>query len=287
VADARLDVYLPTGVEAPYPTVVYVTPPAFTDENVMRYYAPHLIEQGYAAVGVRIRPQESMPDSFCGLAWVHANAGEYGFDTQRIVAFGISGSGPLVAMLGAIDRGVDNPYMTMTDCPHPEPEGPWVQGIVAYEGVFMTPVALDQELQRNNIARLRGLPRAEVDALFDLLIATPPAEWRDIQDTDPAHRRLIDGFSLGWLDGSEPPFLLIYGSASEYDWMGAEQQFFASQLEAVGVPVEVVEKEGLIHRVDALAGHTEEMDTFLAEIFGRNESTQQRTLERITPGNAE
>jgi acetyl esterase/lipase/Tol biopolymer transport system component len=287
VADARLAVYLPAGVEAPYPTVVYVTPPAFNDESVLRYYAPHLIEQGYAAVGIRIRPQNLMEDNFCGLAWVHANASEFGFDTRRIAAFGISGSGVPTATLGAIDRTVINPFME--GCPHPEPDGAWVQGVVTYEAVLGTPAALRESLIRTDAARFRSLPQEEIDELFDLLIQTPPTEWRnvEIEGASDKHRLTVLGLPLCWIDGSEPPFLLIYGSATELDWMKEEQTLFAEYLESAGVPVEVVEIEGLRHSVDALEGHTEEMDAFLREIFGGADSVQRQTLEPITLDNAD
>jgi len=284
VPGAQLDVYMPAGVELPYPTVVYVTPPAFTDENVMRNYAPRFVEQGYAAVGLRIRPQKILPDTFCGLAWVHANAGAYGFDTSRLVAFGYSGSGMPVATLGAIDRNVNNRFMA--DCPYPEPEGSWVQGVVTYEAFFMTPVALGQPLVRQDTARFRGLPREQVDELYDLLISTPPGEWRDIEDLSEGQRLIVESNPLYWMDGSEPPYLLIYGSATEIDWMQEEQQFFASQLEAAGVSVQLVEKQHLGHSVGALVSHTEEMNAFLTEIFGGAVSMQQ-ALEPMTLDNVD
>lgn len=284
VPEAWLDVYLPGGLDAPYPTVVYVTPPANTNEGLLSYYTPHLTEQGYAAVAIRIRPQHISPDSFCGLAWVHANATEYGFDTDRIAAFGISGSGIPTALFGTIDRDVENPFME--NCPHPEPEGPWVSGVVTYEALFLTPVGLDQELVRSDATRFSGLPREELDTLLDLLIQTPPDEWDVIAEADPEHRWFIQSFPLYWLDGSEPPFLLIYGNASERGWMADEQQFFASHLESVGGSVEIVEKQGLRHSVNALAGRTEEMDAFLRAIFGSTASLPA-VLIPITPDNVD
>lgn len=272
MAGARLDVYLPRGLEAPFPTVVYVTPPAETNEDLILSYTANLMEQGYAVVAIKIRPQYLFPDSFCGLAWVHAHAGEYGFDTQRLAAFGISGSGMPTAMFGALDRNVKNPFLE--DCPSPEPEGPWVQGVVTYDAILLTPVGLEQELVRSDTTQFKGLPREAIDALYDLLIQTPPAGWRDIADANPEHDWFFQSWALYWLDGSEPPFLLIYGAQTELVWMGDEQRFFASQLEAVGGSVEVVEKTGLTHSIDALVGHTEEMDAFLAKIFGGSDLGQ-------------
>lgn len=266
VPEARLDVYLPAGVEPPYPTVVSVAPPVVPDEGHMGFYAPRLIEQGYAAVGVRTRTDVNLTaDSFCAVAWIHAHAVEYGFDPDRIVAFGISSSAAPMATIASLDRDTDHPFMD--ECPHPEPEKPWVAGVVIYEGMPMTPVSLGELDVRIGASQLLGLPLAEVDGLFDLLIETPPDKWRGIEGMDPLRQRIIQGFPLSWIDGSEPPFLLINGAATD-DWFDEDQRAFAAYLEAAGVPVEVVEKEDLAHSVTALAGHTEEMDAFLAEVFG-------------------
>jgi acetyl esterase/lipase len=42
-------------------------------------------------------------DAFCALAWIHANAATYGFDTEHIAAIGESAGGYLVAMLGTVE----------------------------------------------------------------------------------------------------------------------------------------------------------------------------------------
>lgn len=286
VSGAVLDIYTPSTIEPPYATIVYITPMANTDEGLIRFYVPRLIELGYAVVSVRIRPQGTIwDDSFCGLAWVHANAADYGLDPTRIVAFGISGSGMMTATFGTIDRTVENPFMEA--CPHPEPSGAWAQGVVVYEGLFSTPIALAQPFVREETIRFSGMTRADVDDFYDLLIETPPNEWRELVAED-SRRWLIEGFPLYWgVDGDEPPFLLIYGAESEFEWMSDEQQFFAAQLESVGVPIEVIEKPALAHSIDALAGHTEEMDIFLAELFGNPAPVARHMLEAITPENVE
>lgn len=284
VSDAVLDVYVPSAVDPPYPTLIYITPMANTDEGLIQSYVPHLIEQGYAVVSVRIRPAGHIwDDSFCGLAWVHTNAAEYGLDPNRIVAFGISGSGMMTATFATIDREVENPFMDT--CPHPEPSGAWVQGVVVFEGLLSTPVALAQPFVREETARFSGMPEVQVNEFYDLLIATPPDEWRIAVADDPRHT-LIEGYPLYWsVDGDEAPFLLIYGAETEFEWMPDEQAYFAAQLQAMDVPVEVVEKPTLAHSIDALAGHTEEMDTFLAEIFGNPAPVARHTLAAITPEN--
>ncbi|GIK64778.1 MAG: hypothetical protein BroJett018_25720 [Chloroflexota bacterium] len=282
VSDARLDLYTPSTIEPPFPTIVYITPMANTDEGLIQFYVPRLIELGYAVVSIRIRPQGHIwDDSFCGLAWVHANASDYGLDPNRIVAFGISGSGLMTATFATIDREVENPFMA--SCPHPEPSGAWVQGVVVYEGLFSTPIALAQTFVRDETIRFSGMTKADVNDFYDLLIETPPNEWYDLAANDP-RRWLIEGFPLYWrVDGDEPPFLLIYGAETEFEWMPDEQAYFAAQLENAGVTVEVVEKPTLTHSIDALAGHTEEMDTFLAAIFGNPAPVARHNLEAITP----
>jgi hypothetical protein len=272
VPDARLDVYLPVGVEPPYPTVVSVAPPVVPDEGHMSFYAPRLTEQGYAAVGVRTRTDVNLtPDSFCAVAWIHAHAADYGFDPDRIVAFGISSSAFPMATIASLDREADHPFMD--ECPYEEPAGSWVAGVVSYEGMLMTPVSLGELDVRIGASQLLGLPLAEVDGLFDLLIETPPERWRGIEEVDPIRQRIIQGFPLSWIDGSEPPFLLVNGAATD-DWFDEDQRAFAAYLEAAGVPVEVVEKAGLAHAVTALAGHTEEMDAFLSEVFGESDPVE-------------
>lgn len=135
--DMKLDVYTPSGRGAPVPTVVFFHGGGWIrgeKEGPVLHVFPYL-EMGWAVVNVqyRVAPIALAPaaveDARCALRWVHQNAGEYGFDTTRIVATGHSAGGHLALALGVLSESAGFDRL----CPRgPEPR---VAAVVNWYGI--------------------------------------------------------------------------------------------------------------------------------------------------------
>jgi acetyl esterase/lipase len=178
---------------------------------------------GYALVSIdyRLAPSFTYPaqvqDSFCALGWIYANAATYGFDTERIIAMGDSAGGYLVAMLGT----VDTPSLYLEGCPHTLPETNWIQGIVPFYGIF-------------DFTNTDGYPDSVHRCVVPYLGTT---------FSDAPTELLTEASPMSWVDGSEPPFLLIHGLSDTY-FPASMSEDFAPALEEVDAEVELLLIEG-------------------------------------------
>lgn len=215
--EQRLDIYLPSGGAKPYPTLLMIHGGNGRKED-MALWGRAFAKQGYAAVSINHRqwPNYSYPDhvedAFCALAWVHSNAGTYHFDTKNVFAMGHSAGGTLSAMLGV----VDNPSLYIKECPHTLPEDKWVQGIIPFTGIFDYATAIEGSSSLENYAA--ELLGGELDEIPEIWAAAS---------------------AVNWLDGSEPPFLIIHG-AEDKSISPDQSRYFAEILEEEGVDVDLL-----------------------------------------------
>jgi len=270
----RLDVYLPEGARGPLPTLIGIpginipstggiTRSSFhagTKEK-LKLLARHFSDRGYAVVAINYRyPSESLQqweteDAFCALAWVHANAGSYGFDPQRIAVLGDNFSGMIAAKVGMVDE----PALFLEDCPHTLPDTGRVAGVVTHGGHFFTPkfsleVGAFINVFTVSFETQSEIPYRETYSIFERLSTLAPQEWREGQGLDGNAQKVARLLPLYWLDGSEPPFLLLHGDFDPIMRLQAnvasntplellppsESLAFADELRAAGVDVETV-----------------------------------------------
>jgi acetyl esterase/lipase len=211
-----LDLYLPPAAAEPYPVVLLLHGGGGSKRD-LESLAASLARQGYVAASLNFREHPRYPypaaveDAFCGLAWLYANVETYHLDPQRFYALGHSFGGTLASMLGV----VDDPALFLSGCPNGLPESDRVRGVVAYTGLF----------------DYVHLPSA--GGLFDYASgylgstrATAPALWAQASP-------------LNWIDGSEPPFLIIHGEADRSIPID-QSQAFAAALQAAGVQAELM-----------------------------------------------
>jgi len=242
----KLDIYLPESASQPLPTLLLLHGgEGNKHERPITFWAHRFSELGYAVVAPNVRdlPQHPYParpqDTFCALAWMHANAETYGFDPERIVAMGISGGAVVAAMLGT----VDDRAMYMEECPHPLPETNWLQGVVPFAGVF------DLARWATESDEIRSYVNNYLGATLD----KDPEIWAEAS-------------AITWVDGSEPPFLFIHGTAdSAIDPI--ESTNLAAALDKMGVHAQVklipdAEHLAIVRNQQAL----DAVDAFLAAL---------------------
>ncbi len=236
----KLDVYLPEGSEPPFPTLMLLHG-GYSDKTEMRSLAEHLVQKGFAVVAPNRRdmPEAGYPtpveDTFCALGWLIANADEYGFEPERIVVGGHSAGGTLAAMLAAVNE----PAKFTQNCPYSLPEIGFLRGAISFTGVF-------------DFSAAEGALRSYF------------ADYLGVEtDTDPLW---VEASPVTWLDGSEPPFLLIHGGADR----NIPPEFsssFAKALEAAGVETTLALIPDANHSKVILGGASfDAVDDFLESI---------------------
>ncbi|MCB9436237.1 MAG: alpha/beta hydrolase [Anaerolineales bacterium] len=126
----KVDIYLPeTDNEAALPTILLLHGSGYTKWD-MEPLAAYFVAQGYAAIAVEYRSRREVfiNDLFCALAWTHAEAETYGFDSTRLIVLGHSMGGYGAAALGIVDDTA--PYME--ECPHTLPETDRLQAVILF-----------------------------------------------------------------------------------------------------------------------------------------------------------
>lgn len=257
----RLDIYLPEGRDGPLPTL-FVIHGGGGDKRDLAYLARYFAQRGYAVVSInhRTMPQNIYPtqiqDVFCALAWVHANAGTHGFDPGFIVALGHSSGGTFAATLGA----VDDPTPYMEGCPHSLPQSGWIRGVIPFTGIF----DYTDETYRSS-----GL----LSYYIDYFGAEP----------DEAPKIWAEASPVTWLDGSEPPFLLIHGEKDRNIDPGYSIDF-AAALEEAGVEVKLLLIPDADHGVIIRSEQSfEAVEDFLATLAEQGAPTSIPSTATSTP----
>lgn len=223
-----LDIYLPEDRgDDPLPTlfVIHGGGYVFGDKLVTQGFNQHFAELGYAVVApnYRLAPRHTFPtqleDLFCALAWTHQHAADYGFDTTRLALVGESAGANAAALIAAID----DPSHYLTDCPYQLPDSDWVQAVVAYY-LFADLSTCECNEARFAAALYLGVSPADMD---------DPAVWGEASP-------------LNWLNGNEPPFLLIHG-VNDRIVEQSETLAFAQALDNWRVPYDLLLVEAREH----------------------------------------
>ena len=104
-----LDIYLPDGADAQYPTLMYIHGGGWTMGNKRLCALDSvigLIKSGWAVLSIdyRLAPQINFPDNVfdvkAALAWIYEYGDNYGLDRTRVVLAGDSAGGHLSLMAG-------------------------------------------------------------------------------------------------------------------------------------------------------------------------------------------
>lgn len=219
----KLDLSIPRNATQPYPILLDVHGGGFRrgdkSGSVWRTNIGARFGAATIHVNYRLAPADTYPaaaqDVFCALAWIYSNAKTYQFDTSRIVAWGESAGGNLVALLGT----VDNPAPFLTGCAHSLPPNYKLRGVDAH----FAPVDLSSPDYYGEARQV----------LNDYMGGSPTELPAQHKEASP----------INYVNGQEPPFLLIHGTADPIVPV-SESRGMATALKKVGVPVELVLIEG-------------------------------------------
>lgn len=231
------------------------------------HFINHLIksahQNGYAVVLFTYRsawedggPWVALNDVGCALAWVIANGAQYGLDTDRMVAFG-EGYGAMLAADLALVEGID-PFFwdCMVEKP---PEKPFL-GVVTYGGEWgddlMNQSKNSQAFGGNqNLASASGTI-AEYCNSVEFAPLNPrqgkadykihPAQWRMGDPKSMEQMCLAKLLPIFWVDGQDPPFLILHGEADLVE-NSMNSEAFAAYLRRSGVDVDYVLLEDATH----------------------------------------
>jgi acetyl esterase/lipase len=203
----RLDVYLPDSSLEPLPVIVSIHGGAFlgcdkSDVQVL----PMLegLKRGYAVVAInyRLSWEAKFPalvhDGKAAIRWIRANAQAYGFDPDRIAAWGGSAGAYLALMLGTTagvrdleDLGLGNP-----DQPS------HVQAVVSWFAPTDF-LKMDEQLAESGLAPAPGMehsgPQSPESLLLGAQITTIPERVRAANPET-------------YISASAPPFFVQHGT---------------------------------------------------------------------------
>lgn len=182
----------------------------------------HFVELGYPVIAFNSRNDSylhEIQDGFCVMAWAHANASTYGFDENGIIPVGGSMWGGSAAIMGLVNDV--SPFLE--DCPHMLPAKDRVRAVITLAGVF------DYSEEGDFFSGF-------LNAVSDFMGGSPdqvPENWSAAS-------------AITWVQGDEPPFLLVHGEA-DTNVAHHQSQKFASVLDAAGTDVELVLLPGINH----------------------------------------
>lgn len=219
--DLYLDIFLPEEEENP-PLIMWVHGGGWKELNRTWNLAMPMVEKGYAVATVDYRYCDEgmfpiqMLDLKDALLFLRIHAGQYGYDGSKIAVSGDSAGAHLAAMLGVSEGNQD--WETI--------EGDYsVQAVIDMCG----PVDLSMSFQ--------GKEKSLDDS----------AELLGVSATSKAgFGRAALGSPMTYIDGSEPPFLIMHGSEDPVV-SPKHSILLRNALEKAGVPVMMYLVPGALH----------------------------------------
>ncbi|MCL2404670.1 MAG: alpha/beta hydrolase [Defluviitaleaceae bacterium] len=226
--DLYLDLYMPENKVKP-PLIMWIHGGAWMYGDRKSPIMLWQVERGYAlaSISYRLTGQGVFPahiiDCKDALVYLKKNADKYGYDPGKIIVAGDSAGGHLAALMGT-SNGHKDWEPSGADCS--------VQAVVDYYG----PTAIGKEWP--------GLREGDKGVDDPNAVQSPMLGAYVFSKQGMA--RAATASPLTYIDGSEPPFLILHGDAD--DIVPFKQSvYLRDALEAAGVPVS-------LHRVHG-GGH--------------------------------
>jgi acetyl esterase/lipase len=271
-----MDVYQPpAGAARPAPAVLYVHGGGFVlgDRKprglgaalanhagaLLPHLRPLLNQRGFvvASIDYRLPPLSPWPaqlqDTRCAVRFLRAHAGALGLDPGRIGAWGSSGGGTLVSLLG-----LAGPQAGFDRGPWPD-QASGVQAVVAMFG------PADLTGLGDSAGFDRAIARAALGSSASVRRSASPLSYV------PAGRGAASG----------PPFLILHGTQDQ-DMPPRHSQELARRLRAAGVPVQLVLVQGAGHGLNTPSQRPSpgQLVELVADFFTRTLAGPQRRPDR-------
>ena len=213
-----LDLYMPENAENP-PLIMWIHGGAWMYGDRKSPIMLWQVERGYALASIeyRLTGQATFPahiiDCKDALLWLKQNAAKYSYDASRIAVAGDSAGGHLAALMGTSNGhadwepgGADCSVQAVVDYYGPTALGKEWPGLLESDGGLSDPEAVQSQMLGAYVFSKQGRARAAT--------ANP----------------------ITYIDGTEPPFLILHGDADEI--VPYKQSIYLRDaLEAAGVPV--------------------------------------------------
>jgi acetyl esterase/lipase len=233
----RLDLFLPKERDAAkkLPVLVFIHGGAWQagSKEQGRGQLMRFVREGKCAgvsVGYRLSQEAQWPaqihDCKAAIRWLKAHAAEHGLDAERIVVWGSSAGGHLVAVLGT-SAGV--PEMDGKLGPHTDKDTR-VNGVIDFFG--------PTDVSKMNAQRLPGTmdhdsPNAPEAKLLGAPVQTVPDK---VKSANP----------LTYVDRTDPPFLMVHGEKDPLVPLG-QSEILEAELKKAGVASELYTVKGGQH----------------------------------------
>lgn len=220
-----LDIYLPANAGAGMPLVIWIHGGAwlsndkYADMGYMKQTIQAILNNGFALASIDYRHSTQavfpaqMQDCNQAIAYLHQQAGKFGFDRNNFFLMGFSAGGHLASLIGlSVNNNRSEFYVQGTRKLHR------IKGVVDFYGpsdLLAMPLPADSETAKDPITLLLGVPVVERP---DLAKKASPVSYIDKQD---------------------PPFLIIQGE-KDMSVPPAQSRLLHSWLKLAGVPAEII-----------------------------------------------
>jgi acetyl esterase/lipase len=203
-----LDIYLPDEGEGPFPVIAAIHGGAWMmcdKRDIQQLPMLEGLKRNYAVVSInyRLSPEAIFPaqiyDCKAAICFIRANATKYGFNPDRIVAWGGSAGGHLCALLGTSLGVKELEDLTMGN---PDASSR-VQAVVDWFGPAESFLKMDEELiQSGNGIANHSSPESPESKLLGRTITEAP-------------ELVAFASPMTYITADVPPFLIQHGSLDE------------------------------------------------------------------------
>jgi acetyl esterase/lipase len=255
-----LDVYLPAGEQEDLPALFVIHGGGYVlgTKTLLVPFAEYFAQRGYAVItpNYRLAGEDPYPaaieDVFCAWAWTFAHADEYRVDTERMTLIGESAGGNAAVMLAAVDE----PERYLETCEYELSEDAKPYALIPYYPYSDLSTCQPDEC---------GLVRYASEIYLGIELEGVNGEGM--------REAWGEASPLVWIDGSEPPTLIIHGQKDDIVAV-SESEALAAALEESGVEVETFyipeASHGFIEKFDEPGGieAREAVEAFLEKLSG-------------------